>query len=72
MQQSLLYRNPEGLYREYIENKRSIHQIAKGIGVSGSSIHKWLHQFSIPARGPGEGAFLANKNELIISPYLYY
>lgn len=49
-----LYQNKEWLEDQYVTKKKTPEQIADGIGVHKSSIHRWLKRLEIPTRSISE------------------
>lgn len=64
------YKEKEWLQHPYEMNKRSTYDIAAELGVSPSTICRWLHRHNIKVRDPDESYFLTHRNELEISPHL--
>lgn len=42
------------LEQEYIQGRKSVHQIGKNVGVGGITIHRWLEKFDIKSRSVQE------------------
>jgi len=50
------YANESWLRKQYIDNDRSMHNIARGCGVSAAVILKWIRRFDIPTDGTADHA----------------
>lgn len=48
------YQNRDWLYREYVENRRAMTDIADGLGCGSSTIRYWIQKFDIGTRSPNE------------------
>lgn len=59
------YTDPIWLRSQYIDHKFSIKEIAEGIGVTSSTVYKYLKKFNIEIRSPVEGLHI-----VIRTPYM--
>lgn len=48
------YQNRDWLYREYVENRRAMTDIADELGCGSSTIRYWIQKFDIETRSPNE------------------
>lgn len=56
------------LYQQYIVFRKSIHQIAEEMGISGNSIERALIRHDIPRRNLSEAGLLSQSNHVNLSP----
>ena len=63
-----LYRNPVWLAEQYWTHKKSTVEIAQLCGVCHSTILRWMKHHNITRRSISEATWLAERNELVLSP----
>lgn len=64
------YKSEQWLRLEYEMNQRSTYDIAASLGVSPSTIRRWLQRHETKIRDADESYFLLHRNRLDISPHL--
>ena len=62
-----LYQNKEWLYDRYVNEKKSIKQIAEICKIMPSTIRGWLKKLDIPYRSQGEAFHLIRANHCELS-----
>lgn len=53
------------LEQEYVQGRKSVHQIGKEVGVGGITIHRWLEKFGIESRSVSEAIRVRHNLDLI-------